>query len=75
MNISEYLPKNAFKIILFYGLSLLACIRFWHPNLMFVIILLNSLIMMKAYPWDRYVLPLAVVFWYLKSVWGEDPRL
>lgn len=75
MNASEYLPTDALKIILFWGLSLLACIRFWRPNLMFVIILLNSLIMMKAYPWDRYVLPLAVVFWYLKSVWGEDQRL
>jgi hypothetical protein len=24
--------------------------------------------MIKAYPWDRYVLPLVVVFWYLKSI-------
>ena len=54
-------------LILFYGLSLLACIRFSESSLMAVIVLFQTIIMTKAYPWDKYVLPVAVVFWYLKS--------
>jgi hypothetical protein len=36
--------------------------------LLFWVIVFNALITMKAIPWDRYVLPLAVAFWYLKSI-------
>lgn len=60
------------KIALFYFLSLLACLRFAQPNLMFWCILFNCIIMMKAHYWSKYVLPLAVVFWYLKSLQLED---
>ena len=28
--------------------------------------------MMKAHQWDKYVLPLLVTFWYLKSVGALD---
>ena len=56
------------KIALFYVLSLLACIRFARPNLMFLCIVTNCVILMKAHYWSKYVLPIAVVFWYLKSL-------
>jgi len=36
--------------------------------LFFWLFLFNALIMIKAWPWDRYVLPLAIVFWYMKSI-------
>ena len=61
------------KTALFYVLSLLACVRFSQPNLMFLCVLFNCLIMMKAHYWSKYVLPLAVVFWYLKSL-GLEKR-
>lgn len=68
IKIANLLPYNILTIALYYGLSLLACIRFSQLNLISLIVLFNSLIMIKAYPWDRYVLPLVVVFWYLKSI-------
>ncbi len=68
IKIANLLPHDILKMALFYSLSLLACVRFSQPKLISLIVLFNSLIMMKAYPWDKYVLPLVVVFWYLKSV-------
>ena len=71
-NIVDLLPHDIFKLAFFYCLSLLACVRFFQPKLISFMVLFNSLIMIKAYPWDKYVLPLAVVFWYLKSIsFGE----
>lgn len=64
----DLLHYEVIKIALFYVLSLLACIRFAQPNLMLLCILTNCIIMMKAHYWSKYVLPLAVVFWYLKSL-------
>ena len=66
--LANLLPYNLLKMLLYYGLCLLACVRFSQFNLISLIVLFNSLIMVKAYPWDRYVLPLVVVFWYLKSI-------
>lgn len=67
MKISNILPFYILKIVFFYSLSLLTCIRFSQLNLMSLIIIFNSLIMIKAYPWDKYILPVVIVFWYLKS--------
>ncbi len=71
-NLLNLLPYAAPKMLLIYGLALLTCIRFAKLNLMSLFVLTNCLIMMKAYPWDKYVLPLVVIFWYLKSVGLED---
>lgn len=68
VKIASLLPHPLLQIGFYYGLALLACIRFIKFDLMAFIVLFNVLIMMKAHPWDRYVLPLAVVFWYCKSV-------
>ena len=62
------LPHPLLAIALFYGLALLACIRFTEPSLIAVVVLFQTIIMTKAYPWDKYVLPVAVFFWYLKSL-------
>ena len=67
MKISKFLPFYMLKIFFFYSLSLLTCIRFSQLNLMSLIIIFNSLIMIKAYPWDKYILPVVIIFWYLKS--------
>lgn len=72
VKISNLIPLDIFRLSLFYTLALLACIRFLKPNLMFLIVLFNCLIMMKVFPFDRYVLPMAVAFWYLKSVGLEN---
>ena len=72
MKISNFLPYDILKLGLFYGLSLLACIRISQLNLMSLIIIFNGLIMIKAYPWDKYILPAVIIFWYLKSLGLED---
>ena len=64
----NFLHYEVLKIALFYVLSLLALVRFSQPNLMLLCLLFNCLIMMKAHYWSKYVLPLAIVFWYLKSL-------
>ena len=65
---AKLLPGNAPRIILFCFLALVTCIRFRRLNLAFWVVLFASLLMLKAYAWDKYVLPLLVVFWYLKSM-------
>lgn len=68
IRIVNLLPNDLLKMTLFYSLALLACIRFCQPDLFSLMVLFNALIMAKAYPWDKYVLPLVIVFWYLKSI-------
>ena len=63
----DSLHYEVFKIALFYVLSLLALWRFSQPNLILLCLLFNCIIMMKAHYWSKYVLPFAIVFWYLKS--------
>ncbi len=65
--VAKVLPLYG-SMAMYYCLALLACLRFSQPGLLFGVILFNTLIMMKAIPWDRYVLPVAVAFWYLKSI-------
>ena len=66
------LPNDLFKIASVYFLALLACVRFSRINLAFWALLMNCGLMMKAHQWDKYVLPLLVTFWYLKSVGALD---
>jgi hypothetical protein len=68
MQVVYLLPHDILKLSLLYSLSLLTCLRFSHPNLICLMVLFNSLIMVKGYPWEKYIMPLAVVFWYLKSL-------
>jgi hypothetical protein len=72
VKIIHLLSHDILKIGAFYILALLACVRFTRPDLLSLMVLLNTLIMAKAYPWDKYVLPLAIVFWYLKSIRFES---
>ncbi|MDZ7959626.1 MAG: hypothetical protein RMY34_17375 [Aulosira sp. DedQUE10] len=66
--LTSFLPGDLFKIAVFYGLALLTCVRFSRINLAFWLLVMNCGIMLKAYPWEKYVLPLVVVLWYLKSL-------
>lgn len=68
---SNILPNWANQFLI-YTLALLACIRFSQFNLAFCLVLLNTLLMLKAYPLDRYTLTLLVVFWYFKSIYLLD---
>ena len=65
--VADMLPFSL-TMAMYYGLALLTCLRFAKPDLLFWMVVFNALIMMKAIPWDRYVLPLVVAFWYLKSI-------
>ena len=70
--LTDLLPHDILRLAFFYCLSLITCLRFSQPELISFMVLFNSLIMIKAYPWDKYILPLAIVFWYLKSInFGE----
>ncbi len=69
IKIGRILPNIFLRLFLFYFLALLTLIRFSNRiNLAFWIVLVNSVLMMKAYPWDKYLLPLLIIFWYLKSM-------
>lgn len=72
IKVVDLIPIYALKIALIFGLALFACLRFSHLRLETWLLLFNSLIMMKAFPWDRYVLPLMVVLWFLKSIGSLD---
>src|SRR5207247_11313118 len=64
---ARLLPVDLLRTGLFCCLALLTCIRFSRLNLAFWVVLFSSGLMLKAHAWDKYVLPLLVVFWYLKS--------
>jgi hypothetical protein len=68
MKVGKSIPISWLHGLMFYSLALLAGLRFSKPDLFFWLILFTSLIMVKAWPWDCYVLPLAVVFWYMRSI-------
>ena len=66
--LANLLPYSSLRWSFYYILALVACLRFAKPNLMGLFIFFNAAIMVKAHPWDRYVLPMVVVFLYLKSL-------
>ncbi|MBE9212597.1 hypothetical protein IQ247_07685 [Plectonema cf. radiosum LEGE 06105] len=69
IKVAKILPNDFLRLTLFYFLALITCWRFFkRPNLAFWILLVNSGLMIKAYPWDKYLLPLLIVFWYFKSI-------
>lgn len=68
VKLARLLPFDVLQMAFYYSLALLTCIRFAKLDLMFWMLLFHALIMMKALPWDRYALPLVIVFWYLKSI-------
>lgn len=61
--------------IIYYLLSLLTVIRFSQPSLLSLMVLTNSAIMAKVYPWDKYLWPFVVVFWYLKATEPEGIKI
>jgi hypothetical protein len=62
------LPHELIQLILLYSLGLLAFLRFsYRINLTFWIVLMHCGLMLKAYPWDKYILPVLIILWYLKS--------
>lgn len=66
--LTDYFPHQALKFPFFYGLALLTCVRFSRIDLSFWLLLIHCGLMLKAYPWDKYAVPLIVVFWYFKSI-------
>ena len=60
---------DLFRITLFYILALIACLRFLTINLETLFVLLNVLIILKSYViWDKYLLPLIVILWFLNAI-------
>ena len=53
------------------GIYCLAClltiVRFSKLSLLSLMVITNTIIMTKVYPWDKYLWPFVVVFWYLKA--------
>ncbi len=72
INIVERLPDETMALFCIASLALLALLRFARPGLMLWFLVANCAIMTKAVPWDRYVLPMVVAFWYLKSLEESD---
>ncbi len=68
INLVKVVPIPLFRGVVLLGLAVLACTRFLRFNLAFWFVLVNSALMLKAFPWDKYALPLLVVLWYLKAI-------
>lgn len=64
----EMLPSRGFQNLLLYSLALLSCLRFLRYDLTFWLLLVNCGLMLKAYPWDKYALPLLAVLWFYKAI-------
>lgn len=72
IRVIEVIPGFYLKLALLYGLVLLTAIRFASLNLGFWLVLMNAGVMIKAFPLDKYLIPLLVVLWYLRSVMPEQ---
>jgi len=67
------LPEAA-RIVVFYCLALITCLRFGvgilpaRPSLAAWLVIANTLVLMKGIlAWDKYALPLLVTLWYLEA--------
>lgn len=65
--VTDRLPSEGLSLMLFAILGTLTCWRFSRLDLPFWMIFFNLLIMMKAITWDKYALPIIVIFWYFKA--------
>ncbi len=57
--------------------ALLACLvawRFAKPGASSFLVLFHAMLMMKAFPWDKYVLPVVIVLWYARANLPGNPR-
>lgn len=70
----KLVPTYFLKTLLLLGLAFLTCTRFLRFNLEFCFLLVNTVLMIKAFPWDKYALPLLVVLWYLKALDTAEPK-
>ncbi len=52
-------------------LAWLAAIRFSRMNLGLALVAMNLAVLLKAYPWDKYLLPLLVVLWFFRAATPE----
>ncbi len=74
LQIGDYL-NVPIRMGIFFILALLVCLRFRRFDLVGWLIIFNVALMMKAHiAWDKYMLPLLIVLWYLKSVGRLDPH-
>ena len=56
------------RIIIFWGLAMLTCLRFAPLSLPGILIYLNAGLMIAAHvAWDKYALPMIAVLWLLKA--------
>ena len=60
------------RMVGFYALALLACVRFSRFRIESVLVLANAALMMKAHiAWDKYALPLLAALWLLRAMDGR----
>ncbi len=63
------------RMLVFYLLALLTCLRFRQLTLPSFLVYANALVMLKTnIGWDKYVLPVLPVLWYLNSLSSEQQR-
>jgi hypothetical protein len=72
--LSELLVFPWLQFILFYGLILITVWRFAQVELTLWLVLCHGMIMMKAYPWDKYALPILLICWFLKAHADRPPH-
>ena len=71
----RFVLPDAARITLFYGLALIACVRFGatislqrRPDLGGWLVIANAVVLTKGIlAWDKYALPLLVTLWFLQA--------
>ena len=64
------------RLVVYYLLALAAVLRFARPTLGLAILAANACILLKAHIfWEKYLLPMLVVFWLLKAAEALDTPL
>jgi len=68
----SHLPLEYARNLLLFLPALAAVIRFSRLHIGTWLVFTHAVMMAKAYPWDKYLLPLLVVLWYLESYAPEE---
>ncbi len=70
----RHFASDLSRVAILCGFAVLALLRFWEPSLGALFFFTNALLMIKAHiAWDKYVLPLIAVLWWMKAAGYLSP--
>lgn len=67
------LPGSTAKALILFLPALVATVRFSRPGLSFWLVAMHLAVMLKAFPWEKYLIPLLVSLWCVKCLQPQEP--